>query len=122
MGGIELITSLLKVGAVLALLILALRTLSRHQRGRNGARVTGGRTTAGPLIEVVDQSRLGRNANAVAVRVGERVLLLGVTESGVQHLADVTDDIDLTEDDEDPGSTSVLDHAVDLLRSGGFRR
>ena len=122
MEGMALISSLLKVAAVLGLLILSLRMLSRHQRGRGGARVGGGRSTQAPIIEVVEQSRLGRTANIVAVRVGERVLLLGVTESGVQHLADVTDDIDLTVDEDDPQAASVLDHAVDLLRSGNFRR
>lgn len=123
MGGMALISSLLKVAAVLALLILVLRMLSRHQRGRGGSRMGAGRAVQAPMIEVMEQSRLGRTANVVAVRVGERVLLLGVTESGVQHLADVTDDIDLTIDDTDePTGPSVLDHAVDLLRSGNFRR
>ena len=123
MAGMALLSSLLKVGAVLGLLVLTLRLLSRNQRGRGGARIGGGRPVQAPIIEVVEQSRLGRTANVVAVRVGERVLLLGVTESGVQHLADVTDDIDLTVDEPgDASSASVLDHAVDLLRSGNFRR
>lgn len=119
MSGIELLTSLLKVVAVLALLILALRMVSRQQRGRSRA---GGRTTPSALIEVLDQSRIGRSSNVVAVRVGERVLLLGVTESSIENLADVTEDIDLTEDESVSEDLSVLDHAVDLLRSGGFRR
>jgi flagellar biogenesis protein FliO len=122
MGGFALVLSLLKVAAVLGALILCLRLLARHQRGRTGVR-SSGRTTAAPLIEVVDQSRLGRTANVVAVRVGERVLLLGVTEAGIETLADVSDDIDLTVDDPDePPPGSVLDHAVDLLRTGGFKR
>ncbi len=122
MEGAQLFISIAKVSAVLVVLVFALRLLSRNQRGRSGVRVPGGRNETAPLMEIVDQSRIGRSGNAVALRVGERVLLLGVTETGIETLADITADIDLTADEQEDPSSSVLDHAVDLLRTGNFRR
>lgn len=125
MGGTELLIALVKVAAVLVLLVGALKLLSRYQRGggggggRSGGRAMRARTS---VLEIVDQTRLGRTSSVVAVRAGQRVMVLGVTESGIEHLADITDDIDLAEDDDDvdePGS--VLDHALDLLRAGDIR-
>ena len=120
MAGADLIVSLLKVGAVLVLLILALRLLARYQRGQGGARRTAGRAPAS-VLEVVDQTRLGRTASAVAVRAGDRILLLGVSEAGVSHLADVTEDVDLSEPEVEDEHTSVLDHALDLLKTGSLK-
>ncbi len=122
MEGAQLVISIAKFSAVLVVLVLALRLLSRNQRGRGGVRVPGGRGETAPLMEIVDQSRIGRSANAVALRVGERVLLLGVTETGIETLADITADIDLTAPEPEDASNSMLDHAVDLLKTGNFRR
>ena len=123
MGGTELLIALVKVAAVLVLLIGALKLLGRYQRGggssRSGGRAIKARTS---VLEIVDQTRLGRTSSVVAVRAGERVMVLGVTESGIEHLADITDDIDLGDDeDEDDAPASVLDHALDLLRAGDIR-
>jgi len=126
MNGIEILSSLLKVGAVFALLYLTLRVLAKHQgrSGRGGVRRDKrGRNEAAPLVQVLDQSSVGRSANIVAVRVGERVLLLGVTDSDITTLADVSGDIEFAGDDPlEPGQDGVLDHALDILRSGSFRR
>ncbi len=124
MGGLALISSLLKIAAVLALLVITLRVIAKYQGTRSGGR---GFNRPGPpaIIEVLDQSRLGRSANVMAVRVGERVFLLGITETSVEMLADVSDDIDLTIDDDDSSELvepSVFEHAVDLLRTGAFRK
>ena len=122
MAGGEVFIALLKVGAVLILLIGALRLLGRYQRGggSSAGRSIRPRTS---LLEVVDQTRLGRTNSVVALRAGDRVMVLGVTDSGIEHLADITDDIDLDGggdvDDDEPGS--VLDHALDLLRTGDIR-
>jgi len=124
MGSFAVISSLLKVVAVLALLVITLRVIAKYQGARSGGRGVG-RAAPPAIIEVLDQSRLGRSGSVVALRVGERVLLLGTTEGSVEMLADVTDDIDLTvEDDQENGfaEPSVLEHAVDLLRTGAFRR
>ncbi len=123
MDAVTVLSSLLKVAAVLALLVLSLRLLGRYQGTRGPQRGLRGRPES--LIEILEQSRLGRNAGLAAVRVGDRVLLLGTTESSIETLADVTDNIDLTVDDDeedDPVDQSVLHHAVDLLRSGNFQQ
>ncbi len=126
MNGIEIFSSLLKVGAVFALLYFSLRALAKHQgRSTRGGGSAGrrGRVQKTPLVDVLDQSSVGRAANVVAVRVGNRVLLLGVTETDISMLADLTGDIDLTtESAQDHGQDRVLDHAIDILRSGSFRR
>ena len=122
MGGSELLIALVKVAAVLVLLIGALRLLGRYQRGGGGRSSGRALRTRPSVLEIVDQTRLGRTSSVVAVRAGERVMVLGVTESGIEHLADITDDIDLEQDEvetEEPGS--VLDHALDLLRAGDIR-
>ena len=119
--GLDVVSSLLKVLVVFGLLVVTLRVLAKRQRG-GGAAQKGGRRAPGPIVELLDQSRVGRSANVVAIKVGERVLLLGVTESEISTLADVSEDIDLTVDeDPDEPTGSVLDHAVDILRTGGFR-
>lgn len=123
MAGIDLLSSLIKVALVFGLLFLTMKGLARHQRrsGRGRLRAAGHHTTA--LVEVLDQSRLGRASSVAAVRVGNRAFLLGITEEQVANLAELTDDVDLTEPDDDDGDRqSVFDHAVDLLRSGTFRR
>lgn len=121
MAGGEVLIALVKVAAVLVLLIGALRLLGRYQRGGgSAARTIRPRTS---VLEVVDQTRLGRTNSVVALRAGDRVMVLGVTDSGIEHLADITDDIDLggddVDNDDEPGS--VLDHALDLLRTGDIR-
>ena len=81
MGGTELLVALVKVAAVLVLLIGALRLLGRYQRG-GGARSNGRAMRARPsVLEIVDQTRLGRTSSVVAVRAGERVMVLGGGEA-----------------------------------------
>ena len=120
MAGTEVLVALLKVGAVLILLIGALRLLGKYQRGGGSTgRTMRARTS---VLEVVDQTRLGRTSSVVALRAGDRVMVLGVTDNGIEHLADISDDVDIDDDEADsdePGS--VLDHALDLLRTGDIR-
>jgi len=126
MNGVEILSSLLKLGVVFALLYLTLRGLAKHQgRSVRGGRSAGkrGRTERTALVEVLDQSTVGRSANVVAVRAGNRVFLLGVTETDVSTLADLTGDIELTSAaGPEDAQERVLDHALDILRSGSFRR
>lgn len=115
----DLLLSLAKVAAVFGLLFITLRLLGTWHRQRGTARPSG--RPKAPLVEKIDEMRVGRGGSVVAVRVGETVLLLGVTEQRIDHLADVTESIDLTsvdEDDEPDRDTgpSPLDHALALLR------
>ncbi len=122
MAGGEVLVALLKVAGVLVLLVGALRLLARHQRSGGGG---AGRSLRGrpSVLEIVDQTRLGRSNSVVAVRAGDRVMVLGVSESGgIEHLADISDAIELDVDEPEAGeSTSVLDHALDILRAGDIR-
>ena len=68
--------------------------------------------------------RVGRTSSVVTMRVGERTLLLGVTEHQLTTLADVTDDLAGLEtfpgDDADvdvTDRTSVMDHALEVMRT-----
>ncbi len=115
LGGV--IVNLVKVAAVFALLFVTLRMLGTWNRGRGGVR-TSARAKA-PLIEKIDELRVGRGGSVVTLRVGDTVLLLGVTEQHVQQIADVTASVDLTEMDAGPRSgagPSPFEHALALLR------
>jgi flagellar biogenesis protein FliO len=128
----ELIVTLVKIAAVFGLLFVTLRFLTRTR----GLRFDGGRNGRAPQLEVTDKARVGRTSSIVTVRIGERTLLLGVTETQISTLADVSDDLanlDLFTDAADAGADpartgdaieriSVMDHAIDLIRSGGFAR
>jgi flagellar biogenesis protein FliO len=118
-AGVDILTSLLKVAVVFGLLFITLRALSRYQRGQGGRRSSGPVVT-GPLVEIVDERRVGRNANLATVKVGDRILLIGLTDTNINTLADVSNDIDLTvevpEDSDQAAQSSVLDHAMDILK------
>ena len=67
------------LGAVLGLIWLL---------GRGGRRRAGGRVAAAGRFTVVGRQSLGRHAGVAVVRIGERALVLGVTEQSVQLLAE----------------------------------
>jgi flagellar biogenesis protein FliO len=83
-----------------------------------------GAAGVGAPVELVEKIRVGRTSSVVTMRVGDRTLLLGVTEHQVTTLADVTDDLaDLeisspTDADVDvTDRTSVMDHALEVMRA-----
>ncbi len=84
-GWSDLAGLLLKLGLVLALLILALRGLQRLS-GRKGRPL--GRP---PAIEVLDTVPLAQGASLFLVSVGQRALLLGGTAQQVSLLTEVDD-------------------------------
>lgn len=55
------------------------------------ARVSSRRLAGGPraLVRVLGRSALGRNASVAVVEVGERVLVLGVSDGGVRLLTEL---------------------------------
>lgn len=126
----ELLLTLVKIAAVFGLLFVTLRLLTRSR----GLRLDGGRNAKSPQLEVTDKARVGRTSSIVTVRVGDRTLLLGVTEQHISTLADVSDDLanaalfgDVGGPGDEPGRPgdateriSVVDHAIDLIRKGGF--
>ena len=69
----------LSLGCVLGLIWLL---------ARGGRRRTGGRVAAAGRFAVVGRQSLGRHAGVAVVRVGDRALVLGVTEQSVQLLAE----------------------------------
>lgn len=122
MDGLTILTSLLKVAGVLALVVFSLRLLGRFDIGRGTPLGAGAVSKKTSLIEILEQSRLDRTTTLAAVRIGDRVLLLGTTENGVETLADVSNDVDLRDDTNEPAEkVDVLSDALDMLRSGGFR-
>ncbi len=73
---------MISLAVVLALIVVTGRVLRRST-------AAGGRTpSATPTVEVLSRRPLGRSASIAVVRVGDRALVLGITESSVRLLAD----------------------------------
>lgn len=70
-----------RAGLSLLLVLGVLWGVTRLLRGRTQGRVPG-------VLEVVSRQALGRTASVTVVRVGDRALVLGVTESHVTLLGD----------------------------------
>jgi flagellar protein FliO/FliZ len=83
------------LAVVIGLMWVAANVL--RKRGFTG--VASRRTTRGPQIELIARRPLGRNSSVAVVRVGDRSLVLGVTEQQVTNLGEVElDEIDVIED------------------------
>ena len=68
-------------------------------RKRGFAGLGNKRTARGPLVELVARRPLGRNASIAIVRIGERSMVVGVTDHQVTNLGEVeVDEIDINED------------------------
>ena len=98
-----------------------------RKRGFTG--VASRRTTRGPQIELIARRPLGRNSSVAVVRVGERSLVLGVTEHQVTNLGEVEfDEIDVIEDNTWTGSSGASGSGtawktmLDQLRNRTARR
>lgn len=86
---------LIKVAFVFGLLFVTLRVVGKLYNG-GGARIMGGRHD-GAVIQVIGRQTIGRNADVTVVTLGERTLVLGVTEHNVSMVAEL--------DPEDLGTT-----------------
>lgn len=74
----------LKLGAVLALAYVSLAALKRYTSGAVSQR--------GTLLEVLDSTTLGPNRSVYVVRVGQKRLVLGVTQNQITPLAELDDE------------------------------
>lgn len=119
----DLFETIVRIAVVFGLLFVTLRLLSRTRGLRVDARKVGVRAP----LEVMDKVRVGRTSSVVTMRVGDRTLLLGVTDHQLTTLADVTDDLaaidEIAADDasalsdaEVTDRTSVMDHALEVMR------
>ncbi len=87
---------LLSLGVVIGLMWVAANVL--RKRGFSGG--AGRRGPRGPHVELLARRPLGRNASIAVVRVGERSLVVGVTDHQVTKLDDFDgDEMDLDEGD-----------------------
>jgi len=86
---------IMSLAVVIGLMWVAANVL--RKRGFSG--VAGRRAVRGPQVELLARRPLGRNASIAVVRVGERSLVVGVTDHQVTKLGEVEfEDIDLNED------------------------
>jgi flagellar protein FliO/FliZ len=86
---------IMSLAVVIGLMWVAANVL--RKRGFSG--VAGRRAVRGPQVELLARRPLGRNASITVVRVGDRTLVIGVTDHQVTKLGEVEfEDIDLNED------------------------
>ncbi len=82
----------LRVVASFATVGLLLWFLARASGGKFGAFLRGARNGTGEaVLDVIDRQQLTRSTGIALIRAGERHLLVGISESGVQMLAEGDD-------------------------------
>jgi flagellar protein FliO/FliZ len=87
---------IMSLAVVIGLMWVAANVLRKRGFTGVGGRRTGAR---GPEVEVIARRPLARNASIAVVRVGDRSLVVGVTDHQVTNLGEVEfTDIDLQED------------------------
>ncbi len=116
---------ILSLAVVIGLMWVAANVL----RKRGFAGVASRKGARGPDLELLARRPLGRNASIAVVRIGERALVVGVTDHQVTKLADVENtEIDLDEDaiwtaSSGPGGpASAWKTMLDQLRNRTTRR
>jgi flagellar protein FliO/FliZ len=119
---------LLSLGVVIGLMWVAANVL--RKRGFTG--VAGRGPTRGPQLELVARRPLGRNASIAVVRVGDRSIVVGVTDHQVTNLGEIDatelDNIDLNEGNTwtvssgAPSSISAWTTMLDQMRKRTARR
>lgn len=77
-------------------IVIGLMWVAANQLKKRGYGGTGGRRGPGVQLEVLARRSMGRNSSIVVVRVGDRSMLVGVTDHQINKLDDVDiDEIDL---------------------------
>jgi flagellar biogenesis protein FliO len=105
---VELLVRLVfSLGIIVGLLVVGAKIARRNGRGLRlpGLPAFGGKRE--PAIEVIERQSITRNASVAVVRVGDRTLVVGVTEHEVSLL---TDQVGL--DPTDAGTDVVTDQSV----------
>ncbi|MBW3083915.1 hypothetical protein KEM60_00097 [Austwickia sp. TVS 96-490-7B] len=88
-----MIRTVVSLAVVLAIIVWAARALERRQRGH------GPRSRPAPVpVTVLSRQTLSRHAGLTVVQVADRVLVLGVTDTQVTTLSELTQR-ELTQDD-----------------------
>ena len=116
------------LAVVIGLMWVAANVL--RKRGFSGAGPRRG--PRGPQVDLVARRALGRNAAIAVVRVGDRSMVVGITDHQVTNLGDVEllpgDDIDLNEGNTwtvssgATGSTSAWKTMLEQMRNRTARR
>ena len=86
---------LVKVGLVFGLLFVTLRVVGKLHMGGGGARL--GARKDGAVVQVLGRQSLGRNADVTVVALGDRTLVLGVTEHNVSVVTELEHEPVVTE-------------------------
>lgn len=91
MSGDSSFLSLLRLGASLAFVLGLIWVAAWIVRRRNGLSRLGlmSRGERGPGIEITERRSVGRHGSLAVVKVGERTLLVGITEQQVQLLGEL---------------------------------
>ena len=98
---------------VLALLVLCLRVLAKRGGFSGPAR-------AGVDVEVLGRRQLSKSASVQVVRVGEEVLVLGVTDSQISTLHHLSgEDLPADEEEGDAPAPATPPSFVEALRAQG---
>jgi len=116
------------LAVVIGLMWVAANVL--RKRGFSGANPRRG--PRGPQVDLVARRALGRNAAIAVVRVGDRSMVVGITDHQVTNLGDVEllpgDDIELNEGNTwtvssgATGSTSAWKTMLEQMRNRTARR
>ena len=116
---------IMSLAVVIGLMWIAANVL--RKRGFAGS--AGGRRAPGTQVELVARKPLGRNASIAVVRIGERSIVVGVTDHQVTNLGEVElDAIDVYEGNTwtvssgATGSTSAWKTMLEQMRNRTARR
>jgi flagellar biogenesis protein FliO len=120
----DVIVSLLKVGAVLGLLVFTLRMIGRS-RGLRAAGSGRSLNTGAGAVEVLDQARIGRTASIVTLRLGDKGVAIALTDQQITVIGEI--DLTVAEPSDEPAnhptpSAAVWRQGLDVLRERTVRR
>jgi flagellar protein FliO/FliZ len=82
----QLLRVVISLGVVIAIMAIAARVLRRRGVGLGGSR--GRRPVGSGAIELIARRGLTKSTSIAVVRIGERHLVVGVTEASVQVLTE----------------------------------
>jgi flagellar protein FliO/FliZ len=83
-----LVRMVLSLALIVGLLWLGAKVVRRNGSGLRALGLPGGRRKGEPAIVVLDRQALTRNASVAVVQVGDRTMVVGITEHEVSLLAD----------------------------------